>query len=61
MLIDIEGIVLDERSFGESSKILNVITPKYGVIGVIAKGSKKIKSPLCSVTSRLTYGRFYLY
>ena len=61
MLEDIEGIVLRERDYGESSKILDVFTNKYGLIGVISKGSKKAKSPLSGVSNRLTYGIFHIY
>lgn len=56
----IEGIIVSVNDFKESSKILNIFTKEYGVIGVIAKGSKSIKSTLRSVTDRLTYGYFYM-
>lgn len=56
----IEGIIVSANDFKESSKILNIFTKEYGVIGVIAKGSKSIKSTLRSVTDRLTYGYFYM-
>ena len=56
----IEGIVISSKDFKESSKILNIFTREYGIIGVIAKGCKTLKSPLRSVTERLTYGYFYL-
>lgn len=61
MIEKIEGIVVSEKSYGETSKILDVFTQKYGVIGVLSKGCKKMKSPLRSVSSKLTYGVFYLY
>lgn len=53
----IEGIVVSEYSFEESSKIIKVFT-KDGIIDVIAKGAKKLKSPFFSVTSKLSYGIF---
>ena len=37
------GIVVGEKPYGESSKILDILTKKYGVIGVLSKGSKKLK------------------
>lgn len=58
MLTKVEGIVLSETSYSESSKILNVITKEYGVIGILSKGCKSLKSPLRSVSSKLTYGYF---
>ena len=59
-LIKIEGIILSEKSYGESSKILNILTKEKGIIGVISKGCKKIKSPLRSVSSVFTYAVFSL-
>lgn len=56
----IEGIIVSVNDFKESSKILNIFTKEYEVIGVIAKGCKSIKSTLRSVTDRLTYGYFYM-
>ena len=53
----IEGIVVSEYAFEESSKIIKVFT-KDGIISIIAKGAKKIKSPFFSVTSKLSYGIF---
>ena len=53
----IEGIVISEYTFEESSKIIKVFT-KDGIVDVIAKGAKKLKSPFFSVTSKLSYGIF---
>lgn len=61
MVEELEGIVVGARDYGETSKILDVITPKYGVIGVMSKGCKKLKSDLRSVSSKLTYGVFQVY
>jgi DNA repair protein RecO (recombination protein O) len=61
MIEKIEGIVISEKDYSETSKILNVVTRNYGVIGVIAKGCKSMKSELRSVTGKLTYGYFNLY
>lgn len=58
MITKVKGIVLSETSYSESSKILNVITEEYGVIGILSKGCKSLKSPLRSVSSKLTYGYF---
>lgn len=52
------GIVVNERSYSETSKIINVLTKEYGVISLIAKGAKGLKSPLRNVTTKLTYGTF---
>ncbi len=60
MIKKIEGIIISEKSYRETSKILNILTKDHGLVGVIAKGSKQIKSPLRSVTLKLTYGNFYM-
>ncbi len=54
----IEGFVINERSYGETSKILDIITKEYGVIGVLSKGAKRLKSPLRSISQRFTYADF---
>lgn len=54
----IEGVIIGEKSFGETSKILNIITKEHGMIGVLSKGSKRLKSPLRSVSQRFTYASF---
>lgn len=56
----VNGIILNERSYKESSKILDIITEEYGIIGVIAKGSKSLKSKLRSYTTKLTYAEFQI-
>ena len=42
----IEGIIISTVDYKESSKIINILTKEEGIIGVIAKGSKNIKSQL---------------
>lgn len=56
MIEKVEGIIVSEVEYGETSKIINVFTKEFGMIGIIAKGCRMIKSPLRSVTSKLTYG-----
>ncbi len=60
MIKKIEGIVLSEIDYKESSKIINVLTKEYGIIGLIARGTKQVKSKLSGVTSKLTYGYFHV-
>ena len=58
---EVEGIVLSETNYSETSKILNILTREYGIIGVMSKGCRNLKSPLRSVSSKLTYGKFVIY
>ncbi|MDD4705821.1 MAG: DNA repair protein RecO [Bacilli bacterium] len=60
MLKEVEGIIISETNYGETSKIINILT-NDGIVGVMAKGSKSLKSPLRSYTQKFTYGKFYLY
>ena len=61
MIIDIEGIIINSKDYKDNSKILDIFTKEYGVIGVIAKGCKSLKSNLRSVTDKLTYATFTIY
>lgn len=61
MIEDLLGIVAMEKDYSETSKILTVITKEHGVISVISKGCKSIKSNLRSVSTILSYGTFSLY
>ena len=60
-LEEVTGIIASETNYGETSKILNVITKEKGLISVMAKGCKNLKSPLRSVSSKLIYGTFIIY
>ncbi len=57
----VEGIVVSEKDYGETSKILELVTKEHGLISVISKGCKTMKSPLRSVSAKLIYGVFHVY
>lgn len=61
MLTKIEGIIVKETLYGETSKIINILTKDYGIIGLMCKGAKSPKSPLRALTLKFTYGFFYVY
>lgn len=60
MIKKIEGIVISEKTFKESSKLINILTEE-GVVSLIAKGAKSLKSELRSTTTKLTVGDFTYY
>jgi len=60
-VIDVEGIIINAKNYGDTSKIIDILTKEYGIIGVIAKGCKSLKSNLRSVTDKLTYASFTIY
>ena len=58
---EVEGIVLSETNYSESSKILNILTKEYKVIGVISKGCRNIKNKLRAVSRKMIYAKFHIY
>lgn len=57
----IEGIILSETNYSESSKILNVFSREHGLIGVMSKGCRNMKSKLRGVSRKLLYGTLHIY
>ena len=60
MIKKIEGIVLTETPYGDNSKIINIITPDKGLIGIMCKGVKSLRNPLRTKTERFTYAYYHL-
>ena len=60
-IVDVKGLVLNETNYSDSSKILNVLTSEYGLIGIISKGCRNLKSKLRGASRKLVYGTFHLY
>ena len=60
-IIDVEGIIISSKDYQDTSKIIDIFTKEYGIIGVIAKGCKSLKSNLRSVTDNLTFATFTIY
>ena len=60
-MLEVEGIIVNETKYGETSKVLNILTKTHGLIGVMAKGANSLKSPLRSTSTKLTYGFFIIY
>lgn len=60
MLKRLEGIIVSTVDYKENSKIVNILTKDNGLIGVLAKGSKKLKSNISATSNVLTYGYFHL-
>lgn len=60
-IIKLEGIVINCTNYSESSKILNVYTKDLGIIGIISKGCRNLKSCLRSVSDKMVYGDFNIY
>lgn len=61
MITKVEGFILSEVNYGETSKVINVLTKEYGLVGMMCRGVKSMKSRLRALTLRFTYGFFYIY
>lgn len=61
MVEKIEGIIIGEKAYSETSKIISILTKEHGMISCIAKGSRTLKSELRSVTTKMTYGLFHMH
>ena len=60
LLKEVEGFVISETAYGDSSKIINLLT-REGLIGILCKGAKSLKSPIRSVCTKYTYGKYIIY
>lgn len=61
MLEAVEGFILKETPYGETSKIINIFTKEHGLISVMCKGAKSVKSKNRALTLRFTYAKFNIY
>lgn len=60
MLIKSEGIVLRTTDYGETNKIVTLLTREHGKIGVMARGAKKSNSRLSAISQPFLYGTFLI-
>ncbi|MBD8031865.1 MULTISPECIES: DNA repair protein RecO [Solibacillus] len=58
MLHKWEGIVLKARAYGESNKIVTIMTREAGKVACMARGAKKPTSRLAGVTQPFMHGSF---
>lgn len=61
MKISIKGVVVKEVNYGESDKILTVLTAEDGIISVIAKRCRNLKNKSGASPQLLSYCSFLLY
>ena len=58
MVVKTKGIVLKETPYSDTSKVLSVLTSDYGVIGILSKGCKNMKSKLRGISNKMVYAEF---
>ncbi|KAB8128736.1 DNA repair protein RecO [Gracilibacillus oryzae] len=58
MFEKVEGIILKTQDYGETHKIVTLLTPTMGKFGAIARGAKKTKSRMAAITQPFIHGSF---
>lgn len=61
MQIETSGLVILEKSVGESDRLVTILTREEGVVRAFAQQAKKIKSNKLSATQLFSYSRFSIY
>lgn len=61
MITKVEGMIVSETPYGDTSKIIHLYTKEFGIISIMCKGVKSMKSRLRALTMKFTYGFFYIY
>lgn len=60
MLEKLEGVVIRTQDYGETHKIVTLLTGKMGKIAVIARGAKKPKSRMSAVSQTFIQGEYLI-
>src|SRR5690625_318200 len=61
MLSKTEGIILSSREYGETHKIVTILTKEYGKLSAICRGANKAKSHLSVVSQPFIHGSYLIY
>ncbi len=61
MRIETEGLVIMEKSVGESDRLVTILTRQEGVVRAFAQQANKIKNSKLSATQLLSYSRFTIF
>ena len=61
VITKVEGFIVKTTNYGETSLVIELFTKEYGLIGIMGKGVKSLKSKLRAATMKFTYGFFYIY
>jgi len=61
MLYRVEGIVIRSMDYGESNKIVTLLTKTNGKAGVLIRGAKKVKSRHSSLAQPFTHGEYQFF
>ncbi|WP_062513809.1 DNA repair protein RecO [Halobacillus sp. KGW1] len=61
MLDKVEGLVIRTNDYGETHKVVTLMTREKGKIAVMARGAKKPKSRMSSVTQPFIHGMYLIH
>ena len=61
MQVNTEGLILMERSVGESDRLVTALTRHEGIVRAFARQAKKLRDSKLSATQLLCYSRLNLY
>ena len=61
MNLTTQGIVLRSAQYGEHDRMLTLLTPEYGRVDAIARGSRKSKSAFPGAVELFCAGEYQLY
>nr|WP_163539602.1 DNA repair protein RecO [Gracilibacillus sp. YIM 98692] len=60
MFEKVEGFILRTQDYGETHKIVTIMTPSLGKIGAVARGAKKAKSRMAAITQPFIHGSYLI-
>lgn len=60
MMTTTKGVVIAERSFGDTSKYIDILTGDMGIVEVVVTGAKKLTGQTVSATQMFAYTNFCL-
>ncbi len=60
-LIKVKGIIIKEVNYQDNDKIITILTDELGKVSCMAKGSRKINSPILANSQYLVYSEFVLF
>lgn len=61
MRIDTEGLVVKEKSVGESDRLITVLTRRQGILRAFARRANNIRNGKLSATQLFSYSRFTVF
>lgn len=61
MRIDTEGLVIREKSVGESDRLITILTRKQGILRAFARQANNIRNGKLSATQLFSYSRFTIF